>query len=226
MATICLIGIDRPGLVHHLAMRGLGVDQLNRLDELAGMGAAVLCVNMAHTGQQLEKIRARWAGAIMLIAAGCDGVLVTALDAGYDDAVAASSSDALIAARLAALVRWHSNARYLRIGDLVIDTIDCRVTRGGHRIALLPREYRLLLELARRPGQVVSRQVLVAALCGLSFDPGTKVIEVHVSRLRAKIDRDFGEKMVVTEKGLGYRLVAGSTLPTTEMEIAATAASG
>ncbi len=216
-------------MVHHLAMRGFSVDQLaslDALDGLAGTTALVLGVGESCDGGRLDEIRRRWAGAVMLVMAGREQAFVAALDAGYDDVVAADSSDALIAARLAALARWHRKARYLRIGDLVIDTIDCRVTRGGHPIALLPREYRLLLELARRPGRVISRQALVTALCGLSFDPGTKVIEVHVSRLRAKIDRDFDAKMVLTEKGLGYRLVAGASPQIAEMPIAATAANG
>ncbi len=94
------------------------------------------------------------------------------------------------------------------IGPLSIDPVERRVTRSGRPIALLPREYALLLHLARQEGRCVDRAELLRAVWGLRFDPGTNVVEVHISRLRAKLDRGFGAPLLRTEKGLGYRLTA------------------
>lgn len=84
------------------------------------------------------------------------------------------------------------------------------MVRAGRPIALLPREYALLLYLARAGGRCVGRAELLAAIWRLRFDPGTNVIEVHVSRLRAKLDRGFACPMLHTEKGRGYQLTAGT----------------
>nr|WP_243852986.1 winged helix-turn-helix domain-containing protein [Sphingomonas naasensis] len=94
------------------------------------------------------------------------------------------------------------------MGDLRIDPVERRVEREGRAIALLPREYALLLHLARSAGRSIAREELLAAVWGLRFDPGTNVVEVHVSRLRAKLDRGFAAPMLVTDKGRGYRLIA------------------
>lgn len=141
---------------------------------------------------------------VLEVVAGGDAAVAAAIDAGADDAVALSSSDALIAARLAALVRRGSGK--VRLGPLEIDRVERRVARAGHMLDLLPREYRLLLHLAERAGQVVPHDDLRQAVWGLAFDPGTNVVAVHVSRLRAKLDRGFEIPLLHTEKGLGYRL--------------------
>jgi two-component system OmpR family response regulator len=130
--------------------------------------------------------------------------VAAAIDAGADDAVASSASDALIAARLAALVRRAPGR--LRLGALEIDRVERRVLRSGHTLDLLPREYRLLLHLAEHAGQVVLHDELRRAVWGLDFHPGTNVVAVHVSRLRAKLDRGFAAPLLHTEKGVGYRL--------------------
>ncbi|OQW44509.1 MAG: hypothetical protein A4S16_14300 [Proteobacteria bacterium SG_bin6] len=142
-----------------------------------------------------------------LLIAGDEHDQIAALDAGADAVFGAEQSDALIAAQLAALVERHRQARQT-IGELVIDPVERRVWRAGHPIELLPREYRLLTELARCPGVAVSRQQLLERVCGLTFDPGTNVLEVHVSRLRAKLDRGFAVPLVRTTKGRGYSLAA------------------
>ncbi|MEC3912258.1 winged helix-turn-helix domain-containing protein [Sphingobium sp. CR2-8] len=94
----------------------------------------------------------------------------------------------------------------LTLGDLTIRLVDRRVERDGRTIALLAREYELLLYLARRPGQAVSRTDLLRAIWRLDFDPGTNSVEVHMSRLRGKLDRGFGMAMLRTVKGRGYAL--------------------
>ena len=141
---------------------------------------------------------------MLVLAQDCGASVEHALDAGADDAVLLPASAGEIAARIAARIRPAA----LRIGPLDIDTVERRVMRSGTPIPLLPREYALLLHLARAAGRCVGRAELLACVWGLRFDPGTNVIEVHVSRLRAKLDRGFPQPLIVTEKGLGYRLTA------------------
>jgi two-component system OmpR family response regulator len=207
MAQIFLLDIDRPGLPRALAERGLATSPYSAGGSVPQAGT-VLVVGVAANDamRPLADINPDGAMPVICVIDGDEQGLVAALDAGACDAVLAGSSDGLIAARVGALLRREAAARWLRIGDLCIDTLDCRVSRAGQPIALLPREYRLLLTLARRPGEIVPRQSLVKALCGLAFDPGTNVIEVHISRLRAKIDRGFANPVLHTERGRGYRL--------------------
>ena len=96
----------------------------------------------------------------------------------------------------------------VRIGPLSIDPVARRVVRDGVAIPLAPREYSLLLHLARAAGRSVGRAELLEAVWGLTFDPGTNVVEVHVSRLRAKLDSGFATPLLRTEKGKGYRITA------------------
>lgn len=210
MVPVLFVNLDRPGLAVALADRGLIGKFCN--EDMGTSGTAVTwVVGCAGGAARIDLVRC--GSPVLMVIDGNEAAVIAALDAGADDAVTAQSSDALIAARVSALVRRHRSTRWWRIGDLCIDTLECRVTRAGQPIALLPREYRLLLELAQRPGEVVPRQALVAALCGLAFDPGTNVIEVHVSRLRAKIDRGFAVPMLHTERGRGYRLAVTANQP-------------
>lgn len=157
---------------------------------------------------RIANVRARgWLGPLLLVLAeGCGASIAHALDAGADDAVLLPASATEIAARLAARLRPRPSPPIL-IGDLCIDPVERRVTRAGHAIPLLPREFALLLHLARAGGQCVTRDELFASVWRLRFDPGTNVIEVHVSRLRDKLGRSL-PPMLHTEKGRGYRLTA------------------
>lgn len=94
----------------------------------------------------------------------------------------------------------------LAIGDLELDLLARTVTRSGRPIALQPRELRLLEHLMRHPGQVVTRTMLLEKVWDYHFDPQTNVIDVHVSRLRAKIDKDFDYPLIHTVRGVGYVL--------------------
>ncbi|MEI9852867.1 MAG: response regulator transcription factor [Sphingomonas sp.] len=157
--------------------------------------------------ERVAPVRARgWSRPLMLVLAE-GGCVTRALDAGADDAVVQPVTPEEIAARIAARLRPPA-ARAIVLGALSIDPVERRVMRGGQPIALLPREYALLLHLARRPGRCVSRAELLKSVWGLGFDPGTNVVEVHVSRLRTKLDRGFAAPMLETEKGRGYRLRA------------------
>ena len=96
----------------------------------------------------------------------------------------------------------------LRVGDLEMDLLRRAVTRAGKRIELQPREFRLLEYLMRRPGQVVTRTMLLEGVWDFHFDPRTSVVETHISRLRAKVDRDFGADLIHTVRGAGYAIRA------------------
>ena len=89
-----------------------------------------------------------------------------------------------------------------------MDLLTRAVTRAGQDIDLQPREFRLLEYLMRHAGQVVTRTMLLENVWGYHFDPQTNVIDVHVSRLRRKIDRDFETPLLETVRGAGYRLRA------------------
>jgi two-component system OmpR family response regulator len=89
-----------------------------------------------------------------------------------------------------------------------MDLLKRSVTRGGARIDLQPREFRLLEFLMRHAGQVVTRTMLLEKVWDYHFDPQTNVIDVHVSRLRGKIDKDFDRPLLHTVRGAGYRLEA------------------
>jgi two-component system OmpR family response regulator len=92
----------------------------------------------------------------------------------------------------------------LRGGDIHIDLLNRIVTRAGRRIDLQPREYKLLEYLMRRPGEVVTRKELLEVVWKTRFDPGTSVIEVHLSRLRKKIDSPFGQSTLHTIRNVGF----------------------
>lgn len=155
-------------------------------------------------------MRAAWRGPLaVLMTPGDDAALIAALDAGADEALPDSASDALIAARIEALLRRERGI--IRIGSLIIDTVDHHVARGSRRIDLLPREYRLLMELVHGAGRTIDRATLLKHVWGLDFHPGTNVVEVHMSRLRARIDRDFAVPLIRTERYRGYRLVSDTT---------------
>lgn len=220
MASVILINVDSPGLTEALAARGLMAIGATA-DPAAGRAAAAILDH--RTAASRSSDLDAWSIPLLHLIDGDEAAVVAALDGGADDAVSVQSSDALIAARTAAIVRRGLATRWLRIGDISIDTLERTVSRAGRAIPLLPREYRLLLVLARAPGQTVSRQTLVSALCGLRFDPGTNVIEVHMSRLRAKLDRGFAVPMLHTERGQGYRLAPPDAAPHNMIAAAATA---
>jgi two-component system OmpR family response regulator len=100
--------------------------------------------------------------------------------------------------------------RVYRVGELVLDRLAHRVTREGQEIVLQPREFRLLEYLMKHAGQVVTRTMLLENVWDYHFDPQTNVIDVHVSRLRAKVDKGFEHAMIHTIRGAGY-MVRDST---------------
>ncbi len=137
---------------------------------------------------------------------------VQGLRAGAEDYLAKPFAPAELAARVEALGRRQPSGEapvtMLRAGDLEMNLLSRKVTRAGKKIDLQPREFRLLEYLMRHAGQVVTRTMLLEKVWDYNFDPQTNVIDVHISRLRAKIDKEFGEPMLQTVRGAGYRLQA------------------
>ena len=132
---------------------------------------------------------------------------LTALTAGADDAVGWTDNLPELLARVASLLRRSRIAAgQLGEGELRIDLIDRRVERAGRLIRLPLREFDLLANLARVPDRPMSRAALLRAVWRIDFDPGTNRGEVHMSRLRARVDRGFAWPMLLTVKGRGYAL--------------------
>jgi two-component system, OmpR family, response regulator len=172
----------------------------------SGAQAAVVGIDAADPARCVAELREQgWLGPLMVVLAPGSRTSVThALDAGADDAVALPASAAEIAARLAARLRHRSLP--ITVGALRIDLVERRVIHDGRLVRLMPREYALLLHLARESHRCVSRVELLEAVWGLRFDPGTNVVEVHVSRLRARLAVAGAATMLRTEKGRGYQL--------------------
>jgi len=139
---------------------------------------------------------------------------VRGLEAGGDDYVVKPYAFAEVRARLDALVRRHSSevtASTLRLTDLELHLLTRTVMLPGKPIAFQPREFRMLEFLLENAGQVVTRTMLLEKVWGYHFEPKTRVIDVHISRLRAKIDRGFSEPLLQTIRGAGYSLRSSGT---------------
>ena len=146
--------------------------------------------------------------ALILSALGQVDDRVKGLRAGGDDYLPKPYAFSELLARVEVLARRRgapaSEPTTYRVGDLVLDRLAHRVTRAGEEIVLQPREFRLLEYLMKHAGQVVTRTMLLENVWDYHFDPQTNVIDVHVSRLRAKIDKGFEHAMIHTIRGAGY----------------------
>jgi two-component system OmpR family response regulator len=135
------------------------------------------------------------------------------LRAGGDDYLSKPYAFSELLARIEALARRmapQSADTVYKIGDLELDRLAHRVTRSGQEIPLQPREFRLLEYLMRHAGQVVTRTMLLENVWDYHFDPQTNVIDVHVSRLRSKIDKGFDHPLLHTVRGAGYMVRDGA----------------
>jgi two-component system OmpR family response regulator len=137
---------------------------------------------------------------------------VTGLRAGGDDYLTKPYAFSELLARTEALNRRGQSKEVetvYKVGDLELDRLSHTVRRAGREIVLQPREFRLLEYLMRHAGQVVTRTMLLENVWDYHFDPQTNVIDVHVSRLRAKIEKEFDSPVLHTVRGAGYMLRAG-----------------
>jgi len=140
--------------------------------------------------------------AIFLSALGQVDDRVRGLKAGGDDYVTKPFAFSELLARV------DPAERRLMVGDLEIDPLSRSVKRAGKKLDLKPREYLLLEYFARNEGRVVTRTMLLEQVWDYHFDPGTNVIDVHVSRLRRKLDEGFDKPLLHTVRGAGYMLAA------------------
>ncbi|MEM7729381.1 MAG: response regulator transcription factor [Pseudomonadota bacterium] len=146
---------------------------------------------------------------LILSALGETDHKVEGLRAGGDDYLAKPYSFTELLARVEAIGRRSdptAAVTKLKVGDLEMDLLARTVHRGGQKILLQPREFRLLECLMRNAGRVVTRTMLLEKVWDYHFDPQTNVIDVHISRLRGKIDKEFETPLLHTVRGAGYRL--------------------
>ncbi len=137
---------------------------------------------------------------------------VNGLHSGGDDYLVKPFSFSELLARVQALIRRSSNTpetHKLSVGDLTADVLTREVKRGEDQIELQPREFALLEYLMRNSGRVVSKAMILEHVWDYNFDPQINVVDVLVCRLRNKIDKDFGEKLLHTIRGVGYVLRRG-----------------
>jgi two-component system OmpR family response regulator len=170
---------------------------------LPGMDGLSIIKTIRATGNQTP--------VLILSALGDVDDRVEGLRGGGDDYLTKPFSYTELLARLEVLVRRGSNkgnekVTHLSVADLEMDLLARTVKRGAEKIDLQPREFRLLEYLMKHAGQVVTRTMLLEQVWDYHFDPQTNVIDVHISRLRSKIDKDFPKQLLQTVRGAGYIL--------------------
>jgi two-component system OmpR family response regulator len=216
---------DDPELAANLeaGLRDAGYQVTQAADGEAGLAAAqkeafdaLIVDRMLPKRDGLSVISSLRAGSNhtpVLILSALDQVddRVTGLRAGGDDYLPKPYALSELLARLEALLRRKDSsgaATKLRAGDLEMDLLTRTVTRAGKEIDLQPREFILLEYLVRHTGQVVTRTMLLEGVWDFHFDPQTNVIDVHISRLRQKIDKGFPHALLQTIRGAGYMIKA------------------
>jgi two-component system OmpR family response regulator len=193
-------GLDGLGMAKEETYDALVVDRM-----LPGLDGLSIIDVLRKTGKATP--------VLILSALGTVDERVRGLRSGGDDYLTKPFAFSELLARLEALSRRGQASpteTSLRVGDLEIDLLARRVRRAGKIVDLQPREYQLLEYLARHAGQVVTRTMLLENVWDFHFDPKTNVIDVHVSRLRQKIDQGFDTPLIHTVRGAGYRLSADS----------------
>ena len=169
---------------------------------LPGVNGFQVCAELREKGN--------WTPILMLTAK--DGELdeAEALDTGADDFLSKPFSFVVLEARLRALLRRGSRERpsVLSVGDIQIDPATRSVRRDGREIELTAKEFSILEYLARRQSEVVSKSDLLAHAWDFAFDGAPNNVEVHISNMRRKIDKDFERNSLRKVRGSGYRLVA------------------
>ncbi|MEZ5843041.1 MAG: response regulator transcription factor [Hyphomicrobiaceae bacterium] len=213
VASFLLKGLGEAGHAVDLACDGVTGEE----QALAGGYDVIIVDRMLPRKDGLAIVGALRAGGdktpvLILSALGAVDDRVKGLRAGGDDYLTKPFAFAELLARIDALARRavpeESETRYV-VGDLVLDRLTRRVTRGKEVLSLQPREFRLLEYLMKHAGQVVTRTMLLEGVWDYHFDPQTNVIDVHISRLRAKIDKDFDVQLLHTVRGAGYVIREG-----------------
>ncbi len=203
-------GLEEAGFVVDHAATGPDGLHLATTEAYAGMIVDRMLPGMDGL-HIIELLRKEGNTTPVLILSAMDGVddRVKGLRAGGDDYLTKPYAFSELQARLEALMRRGQAApteTKLALGDLEIDLLARTVTRSGTRIELLPREFQILEYLMRHSGQVVTRTMLLENVWNYHFDPKTGVIDVQISRLRQKLDKDFETPLLHTIRGAGYCL--------------------
>ncbi len=180
-----------------------------RLDD-----AALIIVDRMLSGADslamIETLRSEGIRTPVLVVSGLSAVdeRIRGLKAGGDDYLTKPFALGELTARVEALLRRTQDARAteLRVGSLVIDLIARTVRRGGHEIELLPTEFKLLDYFMRRPGQVVTRSMLLEEVWGYRFLPQTNLVDVHVGKLRRKLDAEGQPPVIRSIRLTGFML--------------------
>ena len=149
--------------------------------------------------------------ALMLTALGTVADRVSGLEGGADDYLVKPFALPELHARLCALQRrpvLGELPTQFRVGDVHLDLLTRRVRRGDKDVCLQPREFDLLALLIRHAGRDVTRKMFLELVWGITFDPGTNIVDSHISRLRTKLNHGFGENPIETRHGVGYRIRA------------------
>ena len=145
---------------------------------------------------------------LMLTARDAPEDIVRGLNAGADDYLRKPFDFAELVARLRALERRATSETAIQAGDITVDRIRHEVRRGDVPLRLTPVEYRLLETIMRASGAIVGRAELLDRVWGMTFDPGTSLIDVHIANLRQKLEGNGGPRVIVTVKGVGFRFAA------------------
>jgi two-component system copper resistance phosphate regulon response regulator CusR len=145
---------------------------------------------------------------LILSARDAVGDRVKGLELGADDYLIKPFAFSELVARLRSVLRRGPTRRAerMQVADLEIDMVAHKVSRGGQKLDLTPKEFALLSLLARRRGQALSRTVIAEQVWDMNFDSDTNVVDVHIRRLRAKVDDPFPRKLIQTVRGVGYVL--------------------
>lgn len=163
-----------------------------------------------HLLKELRK-QAVFTPALFLTAKDEKRDVVYGLELGADDYLVKPFAFSELLARVRAVLRRGPQEQLctcLTIDDLSLDLISRTAQRGGHSIELTAKEFHLLEYLLKNAGQVLTRTMIIEKVWGYSFDTSSNIIEVHINRLRAKIDKDYSPKLINTIKGIGYVLRA------------------
>jgi two-component system, OmpR family, response regulator len=209
MASLLMRSLQREG--YAVDVVGAGEDALWSIRENAYDGVVLDAMIPAPNGFEVcrrMRVEGRWAPVLMLTARDTVPDRVRGLDAGADDYLTKPFALAELFARIRALTRRDPLERpvALRVGDLTLDPVTRVVRRGDVDISLSPKEFALMQELMRRPGEVLSRTHLIEHVWDFAYDGGSNVVDVYVRYLRDKVDRPFGRETIRTVRGAGYRI--------------------
>ena len=229
---LVLVVDDEPGIVRALTAalhaRGLEVavatNGADALRAVATRGPAVVILDLGLPdidGIEVCRRLREWTEVpvIVLTAEGAEERKVEALDQGADDYVTKPFSTPELLARVGVALRHRRAAgapeepAVLRVGELMIDIGDHRATLGERRLVLTPKEFRFLVALARHPGRLITHRFLLQEVWGPEYEKETQYLRVYASQLRKKLHDDPEHPYLVTEPGVGYRLVDPTSGP-------------